>query len=327
MPKALRQLDNPEATPAAALAALCKAAGDPLRLDVLRVLSRDSFGVQELAGIFAMPQPGMSHHLKVLTTAGLLTARREGNSIFYRRALPKGAGAAADLQASLYVAVDALPLAPAYDARIGEVLAERSAQSRAFFEKHADELAASQALLCELPQYLAPLQELLEHASLPRRPVVVEVGPGHGDLLKELARRYGTAIGLDSSDEMLALARGNLTGAAGVSLVKGSLEDYESEQSADLVVLNMVLHHLPSPLAALQKLARVVRKGGYLLIADLGPHGQEWTRRSLGDVWLGFLPQDLGDWALAAGFKDAQSLYLGLKNGFQIQLRLFRSTL
>ncbi|MGH8452778.1 ArsR/SmtB family transcription factor, partial [Pseudomonas sp.] len=68
------------------LAALCKASGDPLRLNVLRALASDSFGVLELAQIFAIGQSGMSHHLKVLAQAGLVATRREGNAIFYRRA-------------------------------------------------------------------------------------------------------------------------------------------------------------------------------------------------------------------------------------------------
>ena len=68
------------------LAALCKASGDELRLNVLRVLASDSFGVLELAQIFDIGQSGMSHHLKVLAQAELVATRREGNAIFYRRA-------------------------------------------------------------------------------------------------------------------------------------------------------------------------------------------------------------------------------------------------
>ena len=71
------------------LAALCKAGGDPLRLNVLRALANDSFGVLELAHIFDTGQSGMSHHLKVLSQARLVATRREGNAIFYRRALPR----------------------------------------------------------------------------------------------------------------------------------------------------------------------------------------------------------------------------------------------
>ena len=80
--------------PARSLVELCKAAGDPLRVDIMRVLSKDSFGVQELAYILSIPQPGMSHHLKILAKGGLLVTRREGNSIFYRRAIVKNDSAA-----------------------------------------------------------------------------------------------------------------------------------------------------------------------------------------------------------------------------------------
>ena len=61
------------------------AASDTLRLLVLRVLRKDSFGVSELCAIFDTRQPALSHHLKVLANAGLVAARREANTSFYRR--------------------------------------------------------------------------------------------------------------------------------------------------------------------------------------------------------------------------------------------------
>src|SRR5690554_7525072 len=51
----------PTFSPTDALAAFCKAAGEPLRLNILRALSNDSFGVLELAHIFATGQSGISH--------------------------------------------------------------------------------------------------------------------------------------------------------------------------------------------------------------------------------------------------------------------------
>src|SRR5690606_35964380 len=64
-----------------------KACGDALRLEILRALKSDSFGVLELCEIFDIKQSGMSHHLKVLSTQALVQTRREGNSIFYQRAV------------------------------------------------------------------------------------------------------------------------------------------------------------------------------------------------------------------------------------------------
>lgn len=95
--------------PVEQLAAFCKATGDVLRLDILRVLRNDSFGVLELSQIFAMRQSGMSHHLKVLATAGLVSTRREGNSIFYRRSLPAAANPWSAMHEQLLTGLDALP--------------------------------------------------------------------------------------------------------------------------------------------------------------------------------------------------------------------------
>ncbi len=324
--------DRAKSAPAAMagrLVALCKAVAEPLRLEVMQVLSNDTFGVQELARIFDMPQPGMSHHLKILARAELVQTRRQGNSIFYRRALLRGDDELSNFLASLYNTVETLPLSDDVRARIGVVHGERAEQSRAFFARNAGKFSENQAQLCELDHYLPNLRELLDMMELPPASTVLEVGPGAGELLRELARRFDHVIALDNSEEMLNLTRRSIGGAQRehVSFVNASLEDYDGQEgSLDAVVLNMVLHHLPSPRQAFYRIRELLRRGGRLLIADLGPHDQEWVRESCGDVWLGFDPQELRDWALGAGFSEPQTLYLGLKNGFQIQIQSFRAS-
>ncbi len=308
------------------LSAICKAAADPLRLDVMRVLSNDSFGVQELAAIFSMAQPGMSHHLKILATSGLLVTRRQGNSIFYRRALLKGDAELDEFQTSLFQVIDSLPLAKEFTAKISRIYAERAERSRHYFEKNAAKFEEQQGLLCEVGQYLPNLTEILDLLDLPADAKVMEVGPGQGVVLKELAARFKKLVALDNSEEMLSLAKAKVWAKDGIEFVHGSLESFDAKgKRFDAILLNMVLHHMPSPVQALQKLRALVAPGRYLLIADLCSHNQEWTKDSCGDVWLGFDPQDLKDWALNAGFAEDQSLYLGLKNGFQIQLKLFHA--
>lgn len=308
------------------LAMLCKAAAEPLRLDILRVLSSDSFGVQELAAIFAMPQPGMSHHLKVLAKAGLVMSRREGNSIFYRRTLLRADSEFPDFLASLFATIESLPLADEYRRRIHRVHQDRSAQSRLYFERNVDKFEENQGMLCELNQYLPNLREVLDLIALPKSSRVMEVGPGQGLLLKELVKRYDQLVALDNSEEMLDFTRKSVAFRDKVQFVNSPLEAYSGEAgSFDAIVLNMVMHHIPSPQQAFPKLRQLLRAGGYLLVADLCSHDQEWARASCGDVWLGFDPQDLKDWAQSAGFQEDQGLYLGLKNGFQIQLKLFRA--
>ncbi|WP_312819295.1 metalloregulator ArsR/SmtB family transcription factor, partial [Pseudomonas sp.] len=115
------------------LAALCKASGDALRLNVLRALASDSFGVLELAQIFDIGQSGMSHHLKVLAQAELVATRREGNAIFYRRALPDGQRFGGRLHMALLDEVDDLTLPEDVQARIAQVQQRRAATSQDFF--------------------------------------------------------------------------------------------------------------------------------------------------------------------------------------------------
>ena len=301
------------------LAALCKAGGDPLRLKVLRALANDSFGVLELAQIFATGQSGMSHHLKVLAQAGLVATRREGNAIFYRRSLPQGA-----LHAALLEEVEALALEPAEQARVAAVHARRAEASREFFARMAASFQAQQDLIASLGQYRDSLLALLDARSFASDATAIEVGPGDGAFLPELARRFARVTALDNSPAMLELARQRCTREA-LGNVELKLADAldETPIEADCVVLNMVLHHFAAPADAIKQLARLVKPGGSLLITELCSHNQSWAREACGDLWLGFEQDDLARWADAAGLAPGESLYIGLKNGFQIQLRHF----
>ncbi|MEZ5398595.1 MAG: metalloregulator ArsR/SmtB family transcription factor [Bryobacteraceae bacterium] len=54
------------------------ALADPTRRAILARLASGEAGVLELAEPFAISQPAVSHHLKVLERAGLITRRAEG---------------------------------------------------------------------------------------------------------------------------------------------------------------------------------------------------------------------------------------------------------
>ena len=163
------------------LAALLKAAGDELRLQILHVLSRDSMGVLELCTVFKVKQSALSHHLKVLANAGLVTTRREGNSIFYRRAHTIEPQQLLPLQQSILQASDLISLDAATQAGIDQVQQERSDNSRQFFTDNADKLKHQQDLIAGLEQYGPAVNELLQ--GLPQQQRVLELGPGEGAFL------------------------------------------------------------------------------------------------------------------------------------------------
>jgi Predicted transcriptional regulators len=69
------------------LARLFKALGDPVRLRLLSLIASHAGGeacVCDLTGVFDLTGPTISHHLKVLREAGLISGERRGTWVYYR---------------------------------------------------------------------------------------------------------------------------------------------------------------------------------------------------------------------------------------------------
>ena len=60
-----------------------KAIADPTRREILRMLRDREMTAGEIADRFEMTKPTMSHHFAVLKAADLVTARRDGQTIWY----------------------------------------------------------------------------------------------------------------------------------------------------------------------------------------------------------------------------------------------------
>ena len=65
------------------LAELFKVFGDSTRIRILYVLFQSELCVCDLAEVLQMTQSAISHQLKILKQAKLVTGRREGKSVFY----------------------------------------------------------------------------------------------------------------------------------------------------------------------------------------------------------------------------------------------------
>ena len=66
------------------LAELFKVFGDSTRIRILFVLFGSEVCVCDLTGQFAVSGPTISHHLKVLREAGLISGDRRGTWVYYR---------------------------------------------------------------------------------------------------------------------------------------------------------------------------------------------------------------------------------------------------
>jgi ArsR family transcriptional regulator len=310
-----------------ALSRICKAASDPLRLDILRVLQSESFGVLELCHIFELAQSKLSHHLKVLANAGLVSTRRDGNSIFYRRPLLNMENTLALFMQHLFYSIDALPLGTDAESRIESIKNARALLSLDFFEKNADRFREKQALIIESAQYLDNVRELVLIANLPASATTVEIGPGEGEYLLELSRQFAQVYAVDNSRQMLELAEMNAvkSGIKNIQFIHSSAGATETQHiKADLAVCNMVLHHVPSPKTLVQDIAGLLNSNGFMLVTELCHHDQQWVQDTCGDLWLGFEPSELEHWAETAGLQKCHRLFLGQRNGFQVQIHLFK---
>ncbi len=66
-----------------------RALSDPKRLSVLEMLAAGEASVSDLSTCVGCHVPNMSQHLAVLRSAGLVTTRRDGSTVYYRLADPR----------------------------------------------------------------------------------------------------------------------------------------------------------------------------------------------------------------------------------------------
>lgn len=308
------------------IAAMLKAAGDPLRLQILSVLASDSFGVLELCQIFDSKQSGMSHHLKVLARSELVNTRREGNTLFYRRSDVPLSAAQEQLRSAIYSAAETLNLHSAIENNLVALHKQRAETSRLFFRNNVEAFKKQQELISSFEVYGPEVTKLLDLNPPAKKQQALEIGPGIGEFLVELGKRFEQVIALDSSEPMLKQSRAHCYehDIDNVEFVCGDTSQCQRwPNQFNCAVINMVLHHTPSPNQIFKDVAESLEQGGILLVCDLGAHDQDWVREACGDQWLGFNAEELENWAQNAHLTLNESRYLALRNGFQIQIHQF----
>jgi DNA-binding transcriptional ArsR family regulator len=83
----------------AAVSEAMKQLGDPSRLRIFWLLCHAEECVQNIASAMDMSSPAVSHHLRLLKSAGLIVSNRKGKEMFYR-------AADTDLVASLHHGIE-----------------------------------------------------------------------------------------------------------------------------------------------------------------------------------------------------------------------------
>jgi len=173
-----------------------------------------------------------------------------------------------------------------------------------------------------------------ETAGLPEQAVLISLGCGNPTALAELkagetvldlgsgggidvllsARRVGPtgkAIGLDMTDEMLAIARANQrkAGVTNVEFLKGDIEHIPlPDASVDVIISNCVINLSADKRTVLSEAFRVLKPGGRFAVSDVVVKGTlpPEVRKSM-EAWVG---------CVAGALEETEFLGLLAESGF-----------
>lgn len=248
---------------------LLKATADPSRLRLLALLASGEATVGELVEVLGQSQPRVSRHLKILSDARLVSHFRDSQWVYYRLDPAVSVAELADRIISLARTRDetiARDQARMTDIGRGR---ERYAYAAPTGPKRWADTGADRPDEIALGQALAEALADLPGAGLLGD--VLDIGVGSGVLLRLLAPRARSAVGLDISKGMRVLARSRLqeAGFGKCTIRAGDMHALQfPDLSFDVVVLDEVLALTDKPQAVLAEAARVLRPAGRLLILD-----------------------------------------------------------
>ena len=298
-----------------------KALADETRLRLALVLYHYELSVNELVSLLNMGQSRISRHLKILTEAGLLHSRRDGLWVFYS-AENDGPGREFLNNVIPFMLDDEASRADLDMA--ARIIEERALKTRQFFNEIADDWdEMNREILGDFSLPDVILRAVPENCG-----VAADLGCGTGEVLEHLRGACRELIGVDGSPRMLELARRRFDDhMEGISLRIGEL-DYLPlrDGEADFICINLVLHHLSRPSAALGEIARGLHPGGLVLVTDFDQHPQESMRTLYGDRWLGFPLDDLSAAMARAGLSIVDYRRQPVKKELALHLILARKT-
>jgi ubiquinone/menaquinone biosynthesis C-methylase UbiE/DNA-binding transcriptional ArsR family regulator len=276
-----------------------RAVAESTRVRILFILSHGEFNVSELTQILGQSQPRVSRHLKLMVEAGLVDRHKEGNWVLFRLREDDLGGALSHAIVGMLSAQDS---ALARDlARLGEVKRQRADIAASYFSSNAGNWEKLRSLHVREEEVEAAMQAIVGKGTLR---TLVDLGTGTGRILSLFAGQASQAIGIDSSREMVAIARANLE--------RNQLRHAQIRQSdiyalpfsnatADLVTIHQVLHFLEEPGRAIVEARRILTPDGRLLIVDFAPHDLEELRSDHAHRRLGFSTDQLTAWLNRAG--------------------------
>ena len=281
-----------------------RAAGEHSRMRILALCARGELSVSELMQILGQSQPRVSRHLKLMVDAGLLDRLPEGTQVYFRVSDTAEASRIAHALVSLIPESDALLNRDL--TRLQQVRDARSKKAQDYFQKVAGSWDSIRAM--HVPQQQLE-DTLFDVVGNDFKGDLLDIGTGTGRILKIFADRIRRGVGIDLSNDMLAVARSNLEGSAftHIHVRKGDMYRLPVEdESFDLAILHMVLHYSDDPGEVIREAARALRQNGRLIVVDFAAHSEEYMRSEYQHYRLGFTDAEISNCFDNAGISVEQ---------------------
>jgi ubiquinone/menaquinone biosynthesis C-methylase UbiE len=175
---------------------------------------------------------------------------------------------------------------------------------------------------------------LLKQLGLNEQSSVVDIGAGTGQFALAVASACARVVAVDVSPVMLAVLKAKVVASAlsSVEVVQAGFLTYEHQgREADVVYSRYALHHIPDfwKALALQRLRRIVRRGGALRLWDVVYNFSPSDAEHRLNEWCATIGEDVKDgWTRAdieEHIRDEHSTFTWLlepmlaHSGFQIE--------
>lgn len=241
---------------------LLRALAEPTRCRLLALLKNGELTVGEIAAVLGQSQPRISRHLKLLSDVAALERFREEQRIYYRLTTDRQAAELVGYVLQhldvndVVLKADREQLKVALDKRVRNATASWEEVRRSAESTYNDAQLVS-AVLKEVGS--ASLGELLD------------IGTGSGSMLRVLGGHARHAVGLDLSTQALRVARARVHGMGLNQCVFKRGDMYElpfAPDSFDAVSFDHVLSAAERPGQAMREAARVLKRGGRVIIVE-----------------------------------------------------------